>query len=429
MFNILIKKGFVIDGTGSPWFKADVGVRDGKIVEICKNLPSSQADRIIDANGLVVCPGFIDMHAHSELTYFVHPEAEAKIMQGVTTEVNCNCGQSGSGPLEGLAFDEIKRRFQQTGGDASFIDWHRVSEYMEKLSKQGVSINAICLIGFGTIRLGVMGWENRAPTNDELNEMRALAASGMEDGAFGMSTGLFYAPQAFAETEEVIEVAKVVAQYGGFHTSHNRRKGFEKEIRGGRAFLSAGTGDTMIEGVRECIAIGERSGMPSNWTHAKAIGKYNWCQRLAESIKEVYDARRRGMDVTIDFYPWRAKGVAVVLPRWAEEGGREKMVDRLKDPETRKILREEIMWRMEGPEAEWGWEQTLIRRVNLEKNKDLVGKSIAEAAELRNKEIDTKANIEGAKIGSEISKHEKDLTEKQKLEGVKLGIDIAKGND
>ena len=112
MFNILIKNGFVIDGTGSPWFKADVGVRDGKIVEICKNLPSSQADRIIDANGLVVCPGFIDMHAHSELTYFVHPEAEAKIMQGVTTEVNCNCGNSGSGPLIGPAVDQIKKKAQ-----------------------------------------------------------------------------------------------------------------------------------------------------------------------------------------------------------------------------------------------------------------------------------------------------------------------------
>lgn len=317
--DVLIKGGFVVDGTGGSWYISDIGVQDGKIIEVCKNLPSSGADKIIDAKGLVVSPGFIDMHAHSELVYFVHPKAEAKIMQGVTTEVNCNCGTSGSGPLQGLATEEVKIRFRGAGGKPDFIDWHRVSDYMSKLTKQGVSINGVCLVGFGTLRLGVMGWENRAPTRDELDEMKALAAMGMEDGCFGLSTGTFYAPQAFAETDEVIEVAKTVAEYGGFHAAHDRRRGFEKEIRGGRAFLSSGMGDTMIEGVRECIEIGERSGMPSHWAHAKAVGEANWGKHVAETMKEIHDARRRGMDVTADFYPWTGKGLMVNVPRWAEE--------------------------------------------------------------------------------------------------------------
>ncbi len=379
MYDYLLKNGFVVDGTGAPWFYADVAVKDGRIAEICRNIPASSADRVIDVRGHVVAPGFFDMHAHSEMVYFSFPRAEAKIMQGVTTEFNCQCGSS-CFPLRGLAVRQVRRR---VGGDFQ-VDWTDLEGYARRLEAQGVSINSATQVGFGTVRIGVMGYENRAPTRDELDEMKAMVADGMEQGAFGMSTGLMYTPQNFAETDEIIELAKVVARYGGVHTSHDRRRGFQKDPRGGRAFLVPCT-DTLIEGVRECIRIGEEAGIPTVWSHAKVPGKQNWGRNLARVLQEIEDARRRGVDVRIDQYPWTSRGAdgpnGVQPPNWAEEGGTERYVERLKDPQTRKRIRADIESRREED-----WEDVLILSVRKEENKDLAGKTLAEAAKVRGKD-------------------------------------------
>ena len=386
-YDVLIKDGFVVDGTSAPWYRSDVGVRDGRIVEACRNLPVSGADRVIDAKGLVVCPGFFDMHSHSELSYFAFPTAPAKIMQGVTTEFNCDCGLS-CAPLRGIVIDEQKDLSERWYGKSLDIDWRSVAEYHGRIEEMGVSINSCFQVGFGTVRKGVMGYENRAPTKDELDEMKALVEEGMRDGAFGMSTGLMYTPQNFAETDEVIELAKVVAKYGGIHTSHHRRRGFTGDPRGGRDFVVPGM-DTQLEGVREVIRIGEEAGIPTTWSHAKLAGRANWGQHQADCFKEIEDARRRGVDAVIDAYPWTYRGGLVEergMPTWAFEGGYERLVERLKDPETRKELKRITKQNMESIQAEHSWENTLILRVEKEENKEFIGKSLAEVGAMLDKD-------------------------------------------
>lgn len=382
MYDTLITDGFVVDGTGSPWRVGDVAIREGKIAAVDTGIPAARADEVIDARGLVVCPGFIDMHAHSELVYFAFPHAEAKIMQGVTTEYNCQCGSS-CAPLRGEAVALTEARVKALVGDAVPMDWRSLDEYLVRLERHGVSINGAFQVGFGTVRLGVLGWENRAPTADELDEMRALVVEGMEDGAFGLSTGLMYSPQNFAETDEIIELARVVARYGGLHTSHDRRRGFEKDARGGRAFLAVGI-DTLLEGVRECIAIGEAAGIPTTWSHAKAPGSRNWGRTVQRALELIDDARRRGVDVGIDQYPWTSRGAdgpnGVQPPNWAQEGGHAAYVQRLRDPATRATLRAIV----ESTQEE-AWSDIHILSVRLDANKDLEGKTLAEAAALRGK--------------------------------------------
>lgn len=400
-FDFLIRDGFVVDGTGGTWYRADIGVKEGKITDVCKNLPTSGADRIIDAKGLVVCPGFFDMHCHSELEFFLYPRCEGKIMQGVTTEFNGNCGTSPSGPLKGITLEDVRSRAQRKLfqarelGRVSHVDltvevnWTTLAEYMNCLdSFGGVSVNSAYMVGFGNVRLGVLGWENRSPTRDELDEMKALTAKTMEDGAFGFATGLQYPPQNFAETDEVIEIAKVVARYGGIHQSHIRRMGFVSGPRGSRAFLYP-LKDTMLEAVKECIEIGERAGIPTVWSHAKIMG--GWKDKLLaeELLREVNNARRRGVDITMDNWADHAKeGPAnQILPLWAFEGGPDKMRERLKNPETRFKIRSIVKERLDGVRPQIDFRNAIIFRVQVEKNKDLIGKTLAEAAEMRGKEM------------------------------------------
>jgi N-acyl-D-aspartate/D-glutamate deacylase len=230
-----------------------------------------------------------------------------------------------------------------------------------------------------------MGWENRAPTNDEMDQMKQLVAQTMEEGAFGLSTGLMYTPGNYAETEEIIELAKVVGKYGGLHTSHDRRRGWESEPRGGRDFIVP-TIDSELWSIRECIKIGEEGGIPTTWSHAKACGEVNWETALDWWFKEIEFARRRGVNVMIDVYPWTFRGGIVRgFPTWAEEGGPEKMRERLKDPETRQKIRDIVKDNMESITAEHTWDRALILSAS-EEDQDLVGKFMTEAAEIRGME-------------------------------------------
>jgi N-acyl-D-amino-acid deacylase len=383
MWDYLIKKGYVVDGTGAPWFKADIALADGKIADINRRLPASKADTVLDARGLVVSPGFIDMHNHSEIPMIAFPTADSMIHQGVTTEFACQCGSSGSGPLKGAALEAVRRRIRDAY-DLD-VDWTTLAEYMARFERQGCSVNGAFQVGHGTVRLCVMGWENRAPTLDELDEMKALVAQTMEEGAFGLSTGLMYTPGNYAETEEVVELAKVAAKYGGVHTSHDRRRGWESDPRGGRDFVTT-TIDSEIWSIMEVIEVGEEGGLPTTWTHAKACGEANWCKSLDDWFKIIDIARRRGVDVGIDVYPWTFRGGIVRgFPTWAEEGGPEKMRERLKDPEMYRKIRAYVKEQMETSLAEHTWDRALILTAN-EEDQDLVGKFMTEAAEMRGME-------------------------------------------
>ena len=379
MWDYLIKNGFVVDGTGAPWYKADVAISGDKIEGINTGLPVSGADTVIDAKGQVVSPGFIDMHSHSELPFIAYPTADSMVHQGVTTQFTCQCGTSGSGPLRGEALKAVERRAKDWGVD---VDWANLSEYMERFERQGCSINGAFQVGHGTVRLCVMGWENRAPTRSEMEDMKGLVAQTMEEGAFGLSTGLMYTPGNYADTEEIVELCKVVGEYGGIHTSHRRRRGWVNEPRGGRDFIAT-TIDSGRWSIREVIKIGEDAGIPTTWTHAKACGKVNWGKALAEWLGDIDFARRRGVDVGIDVYPWIYRGAGFFgFPNWAEEGGRERLVERLKDPEIGGKIRSICKYYMETLIAEESWDDSIILYAG-EGNDDLIGKSYAAAAEMR----------------------------------------------
>jgi len=362
LFDVVIKNGYLVDGTGNPWFKADISIRSGKVLEI-GDLGSEDADRIVNAKGLVVCPGFIDMHSHSEYSLLVNSKAESKIRQGVTTEVNGNCGDSPA-PIEGItawAAEEAKEY------ELDMI-WSTLGEYLDRLEKQGIALNVAQLVGHGTIRTAVMGHENRPPTREELDKMKELVAQAMEDGAFGMSTGLFYPPGGFAGIEEVIELCKVVAKYGRIYTSHIR-----------------GEGDPLIEAVAEAIEIGEKANIPVQISHLKACGVENWGQ-VKRTLRMMEEARARGVDVTCDVYPYTACGTDLVsmIPIWAHEGGVDKLCERLRNLKNRERIKKEMLEglpRWESCVKQSGWGR--IKVIGWKEHKEFEGRTLAEIAELK----------------------------------------------
>ena len=361
MYDLVVRDGKVFTGAGNPWFKADVGVKEGRIVEVGKIL--GDAKEVIDARGLAVSPGFIDLHDHSDYTIMVNREADSKVHMGVSTTVFASCG-SGAAPLNEEMRDDIRRFspfLEETGVK---VDWSTMEEYLSRLEEGGVSINVAPLVGFGTIRRYVMGMEMRAPTPAELDAMKKEIAKAMEAGCRGITTGLRYDPQSYAETEEVIELTKVVAGYGGFYTSHIRDEGDRGDPLGA---------------VEEIIRIGRETGVPVNISHFKVLSKRFWdlCPRLIEMVEE---ARAEGVQVTADQYPYKANGTGLGawIPKWANEGGNEELVKRLNDPDTTERIKEGLAEAMEdrgGPEA------ALISSYPLDES--LVGMNIAEVAARR----------------------------------------------
>jgi len=360
-YEIVIKDGFIIDGAGNPWFKADIGVKDGKIMKVggIKNA----GIEVVDVHGLFVCPGFIDMHSHSDFTLIVNPRAESKVTQGVTTEVIGNCGGSAA-PSIGLEVDRTRRIREGYGIEPG---WDSFSSYMTTLEKCKVAINVAPLVGHGTVRRCVMGVENRDPTPKELDEMRRLVRESMEAGAFGMSTGLVYPPGRYAKTSEIIELCKVVAKYGGIYASH---------IRGER--------ETLLDAVEEAIEMGERGGVPVEISHHPAkIGAWG---KSVETLRLIDEARARGVEVTCDMHSYigGSTGLSNLLPPWVQEGGSDKIVERLKNMKLRgKIKKDMIEEKIPGPgpcglvKREM-WEKIMIASYP---NEEVVGKNINEIAQ------------------------------------------------
>jgi N-acyl-D-amino-acid deacylase len=350
-FDVIFVNGKVIDGAGNPWFKADVGVKGDKIVAVgC--LSGSEAGRVIDAGGLVVAPGFIDIHSHSDYNVIIDPRVESKVRQGVTTEVVGNCGSSAA-PM---------RYMRARLGDDFEFSWESMADYLAIIEATGASFNVVPLVGQGTVRQNVMGYENREPTKSELEEMRGLVSGAMEEGAWGMSTGLIYTPSAYAGTPEIVELAKVLGGYGGVYFSHIR-----------------GEGETLLDAVNEAVQIGEEAGVPVQIAHFKASGKPHW-GKTVDSLRLVAEGREAGIDVTFDQYPYVASstGLAAYMPHWAQEGGADRLLERLKDPEVRERIRED----RSGIYRTWD----MIMVASARNHPEYEGKRISEVAELEGKE-------------------------------------------
>ena len=359
VYDLLILNGHILDGTGNPWFKADVGLVGDRIEAVGK-LVREKADRRINAEGCIVAPGFIDIHSHSDVPLLVDPRAESKIHQGVTTEVVGNCGNSAA-PMNNAVRKYRERYARSAVGDDFQFDWRTMADYLARLDRQGVAVNVAPLVGHGTVRHNIMGYEAREPTDSELGRMRRLVDAAMREGAWGISTGLIYPPSVYAKTDEIVELAKTSARHGGIYASHIR-----------------GEGETLLDAVGEAIEVGERSGAPVEIAHFKASGKAYW-GKTRESHRLVEEARARGVDVTFDQYPYIASstGLSSVLPHWAHEGGAEKMMERLRDPATRKRLEAE-------GRTDRDWSEIMV--VYVKSNQKYIGKRITEIAEMEGKE-------------------------------------------
>ncbi|MBS7637312.1 D-aminoacylase [Candidatus Bathyarchaeota archaeon] len=368
-YDILIREGRVFDGSGGDWFYSDIGISDGRIVSMGR-LGDARAERVIEAGGLAVSPGFIDTHSHTDVTIMLFPTSDSKVMQGVTTEVVGNCGLS-LAPIKGDL--ELQRRYVAAFHPemASLLpwSWRSLGEYYQAVERLGISVNLAPLIAAGNVRISVMGFENRTPTEGEMQEMREIVEEGMREGAFGLSTGLVYPPGVFTKTEEIIELAKVAARYGGIYSSHIR-----------------GEGDTLLQSVLEAIEIGRRAGIPVLISHIKVMGRANWGMS-GKILYEIERARGEGIDVNADQYPYTAGSTVFssILPPWAQEGGIHKLLERLRDPESRKRLREDLESEIPGWQN-WvktlGWESFKMISFNREENKKYLGKAIPEIASM-----------------------------------------------
>ncbi|MCW3979163.1 MAG: D-aminoacylase [Candidatus Bathyarchaeota archaeon] len=359
-YDIIIEGGRVIDGSGNPWIKADVGVVAGRI-EAVGRLAGAEAGKRVNAAGRVVAPGFIDIHSHSDYTVLIDPRVESKVRQGVTTEVVGNCGSSAA-PMNTEVRAYRERYMRASLGEDFEFNWETMAEYMALIDASGASFNVVPMVGQGTIRQNVMGYENRDPTRSELEAMKGLVAEALEDGAWGMSTGLIYTPSTFAKTDEIVELAKVLKEHDGVYFSHIR-----------------GEGETLLEAVEEAVEIGGRAGVPVQIAHFKASGKAYW-GRTKDSLRLVEEGRRKGVDVTFDQYPYVASstGLSALMPHWAQEGGADRLLERLRDPEIRRKIRD-------GPATVTrDWASVLI--ASAKNHPQHEGKTVAEVAELEGKE-------------------------------------------
>ncbi len=314
--DLLIRNGRIVDGTGNPWFHGDVAVRGDRIVGVGRILKAA-AKREIDAKGLVVAPGFIDMHSHSDFVLFEDGDAQSKIRQGVTTDV---LGEGGSaGPF----LNQLSPRSVTIKGES--VALRTMGDYFDAIDRAGVSINVASYVGLGQVWECVMGRSHRRPTADEFAEMKKLIAQAMQDGAFGLSSMLMMPPGSLATTDDVVELCRVVREHGGLYSSHIRNEGLG-----------------VFDSVKEAIAIGERAGVPVDIIHLKIADQKYW-NRMSEVVALIEEARQRGVNVQANVYPYTRgnNDLASIVPPWAHEGGPQKLIERLKDPmERAKIKRD-----------------------------------------------------------------------------------------
>jgi len=367
-FDLVITNGHIIDGTGSPWYSGDVGIRGGKIAAI-GNLSGAQRARTIDAQGKVVAPGFIDMLGQSELTILVSPSLPSKIFQGITTEIT---GEGGSiAPLNDTIIKFDRRGFEQYHVTP---DWRTFQQYFARLEKQGMGINLASYVGATQVRRMVLGDDDKQPTPAQLDQMRELVRQAMREGAVGVSTSLEYAPAPYAKTDELIALASEASKFGGIYATHMRNES-----------------DAILPAIDEALRIGREGHVPVEIWHLKVAGRANW-GRMPEVVAKISAARAAGIDVSADTYAYTAwfNSFSAFIPPWAHDGGDAKLVERLKDPAMRARIRKEMMTPSNEWDNEWteiaGPEDILIGVVQNPKLLPLQGKRLAEVAKIQNKD-------------------------------------------
>ncbi|MGA9509923.1 MAG: D-aminoacylase [Candidatus Sulfotelmatobacter sp.] len=367
VFDLVITNGHIIDGTGSPWYSGDVGIRDGKVAAI-GNLTAAPRKRTIDAAGKVVAPGFIDMLGQSELSILVDPRLPSKIYQGITTEIT---GEGATvAPLNNAIIQS-----DHVAYDHYHItpDWRTFRQYFGRLEKQGIGINLASYVGGTQVRRVVLGDNNVQPSPEQLEQMKALVREAMRDGTVGVSTALEYAPAPYAKTGELIALAAEAGKFGGIYSTHMRNES-----------------DSVLEAIDEALRIGREAHVPVEIWHIKVAGKNNW-GRMPEVVAKIDAARAAGADVTADTYAYTAwfNDFSAFIPPWAHDGGTAKLVERLKDPATRARIRKDMLTPSKDWDNEWqeipGPDAIMIGVVDNPKMLPLQGKRLSEIAKLWNK--------------------------------------------
>jgi N-acyl-D-amino-acid deacylase len=366
-YDVIIRNGTVYDGTGGAPRRADVGIRGDQIVAV-GDLSKAKAANDVDAKGLAVAPGFLNMLSHSETSLIVDYRSLSELRQGVTTQI---FGESSMGPLS----EEMKKTQLASRGDVKFdIPWTTLAEYLQYLEKRGISQNVASFVGAGTVRAHVIGLEDKPPSPEQLEKMKDLVRREMEAGALGVTTALIYPPNYFAKTEELIELCKVASKYRGKYIAHIRSEA-----------------NQLMEAVEETIRISREAKLPAEIYHLKASGVENW-PKMDAVIKRINQARRQGLKITADMYTYTAgaTGLTSTMPPWVLDGGYEALYKRLQDPETRKKIAAE----MRTPSNTWenmfllpgSLDRILLIGFRSEALKPLAGKTLAEVAKMRGKD-------------------------------------------
>ena len=378
MYSLLIKNAKIVDGTGNPWFYADLAIKGEKITTV-GHIKDGESEKTIEARGLIVCPGFIDQHSHADLVSVSDEPIkylEGRIRQGITTEILGNCGISVA-PLSKRSRDLMKTVTGWMTPEDRPWDWESMADYLSLLEVKGVPVNVGALTGHGAVRAIAMGFRSGRPSHDEFELMKKHLAEALEQGSLGMSLGLIYAPGMYADTKELMGLAKVVKQYNGLLTSHIR-----------------GSSETNLFAERELIRIGEESGCRVHRSHNEALGREHW-DKIEKSLQMEEEARNRGVDIAYDMFPYTAAMTMMIAiyPSWALEGGWEGFVKRLQNPETRRQIEEDIEEMVPGwptwKEGSWphnivkatGWENIHIGYIPSERNKKYEGLNLREVGE------------------------------------------------
>jgi N-acyl-D-amino-acid deacylase len=367
-FDLVITNGHIIDGTGSPWYSGDIGIRDGKVAAI-GNLSDAPRKRTIDAAGKVVAPGFIDMLGQSELTIMVDPRLPSKIFQGITTEIT---GEGSSiAPLNDAIIQSDRDGYAHYNITP---DWRTFRQYFARLEKQGIGINVADYVGATQVRRLVIGDNDKQPTPEQLDQMKALVRDAMKDGTIGVSTSLEYAPAPYAKTAELIALAAEGGKFGGIYSTHMRNES-----------------DSVLDAIDEALRIGHEAHVPVEIWHIKVAGKNNW-GRMPEVVAKINAARAAGSDVTADTYAYTAwfNDFSAFIPQWAHDGGTAKLVERLKDPATRERIRKDMLTPSKNWDNEWqeipDASAVMIGVVQNPKALPLQGKRLSEIAKEWNKD-------------------------------------------
>ena len=367
--DLLITNASIVDGTGNPGYAAHIGIVAGKIACISRNISNSNATRTIDAQGMTVCPGFIDAHSHDDAYLLIKPQGNQKVRQGVTTDVIGNCGFS-LAPVSDKHRDDLRKALAIMGGKYLPEEIWKISsfnEFLTILEGAQLGINVVPLVGHGTIRIAVVGFENRAPTESELAEMKQLTAEAMQAGAFGLSSGLIYVPANYAATDEIIELARVAGQFKGIYTTHMRNES-----------------DQQMAAIDETLRIASEAGIAAHISHHKIVGRNNWGQSK-DTLKSLATARANGLAVTCDQYPYPAGStiLAAALPPHIQAQGPDVFAEKLKDPAIRQAIINEIESKSDAPWENFikgaGFNNIIISVAP--QHEEYIGKSIAQIAE------------------------------------------------